>query len=160
MATERHVIVAGAGIAGLTAALTLVRAGFRATVIEQSPKLEEAGAGLQLSPNATRILIGLGLRDRLEPLVVRPDAIRVMSGGSGREIARIPLGQFAERRYGAPFWTIHRGDLQAALSMPEGWDTGLRLHLDDALLPVLRLDASSMPSALGFVRDPRPLPHG
>lgn len=116
MASERHVIVAGAGIAGLTAALTLARAGFRATVLEQSPVLEEAGAGIQLSPNASRILIELGLRDRLEPLVVNPDAIRVMSGGSGREIVRIPLGVVAEKRYGAPFWTVHRGDLQAALA--------------------------------------------
>ena len=96
MASERHVIVAGAGIAGLTAALTLARAGFRATVLEQSPKLEETGAGIQLSPNASRILIDLGLRDRLEPFVVRPDVIRVMSGGTGREIVRIPLGQTAE----------------------------------------------------------------
>ena len=131
MATERHVIVAGAGIAGLTAALTLVRAGFRATVLEQSPKLEETGAGLQLSPNASRILIGLGLRDRLEPLVVKPDAIRVMSGGSGREIVRIPLGQFAERRYGAPFWTIHRGDLQAALAdaAADAYDIDIKLGI-------------------------------
>jgi salicylate hydroxylase len=116
LASARHVIVAGAGIAGLTAALTLSRAGFRVTVLEQSPKLEEAGAGLQLAPNATRILIGLGLRDRLAPLVVLPQAIRVMSGGSGREITRIPLGSIAERRYGAPFWTLHRADLQAALA--------------------------------------------
>ncbi len=115
MASERHVIVAGAGIAGLTAALALSRAGFRATVLEQSPVLEETGAGIQLSPNASRILIDLGLRDRLEPLVVNPDAIRVMSGASGREITRIPLGTTAERRYGAPFWTVHRADLQAAL---------------------------------------------
>jgi salicylate hydroxylase len=116
LASERHVIVAGAGIAGLTAALALARAGFRVTVIEQSPVLEETGAGIQLSPNASRILIGLGLRDRLEPMVVNPDAIRVMSGSSGREITRIPLGLAAERRYGAPFWTVHRGDLQAALA--------------------------------------------
>lgn len=116
MASERHVIVAGAGIAGLTAALTLARAGFRVTVLEQSNVLEETGAGIQLSPNASRILIELGLRDRLEPLVVNPNAVRVMSGGSGREITRIPLGLSAERRYGAPFWTVHRGDLQAALA--------------------------------------------
>ncbi|MDO9411647.1 MAG: FAD-dependent monooxygenase [Pseudolabrys sp.] len=116
MASERHVIVAGAGIAGLTAALTLSRAGFRVTVLEQSPVLEETGAGIQLSPNASRILMELGLRDRLEPLVVNPDAIRVMSGASGKEITRIPLGMEAERRYGAPFWTVHRGDLQAALA--------------------------------------------
>ena len=65
MASGRHVIVAGGGIAGLTAALCLSRAGLRATVLEQSPKLEETGAGIQLSPNATRILLDLGLHDYL-----------------------------------------------------------------------------------------------
>ena len=85
MASERHVIIAGAGIGGLTAALALARAGLRVTVLDQAPRLEDVGAGIQLSPNASRILIELGLRDRLEPFVVRPDAIRVMSGGSARE---------------------------------------------------------------------------
>ena len=85
-------------------------------MLEQAAKLEETGAGLQLSPNATRVLIGLGLRERLEPVVMAPQAIRVMAGGSGRAILRIPLGAEAERRYGAPYWTLHRGDLQAALA--------------------------------------------
>ena len=116
MAPARHVIIAGAGIAGLTAALALARTGLRVTVLEQAAKLEETGAGLQLSPNASRVLIGLGLRERLAPSVMAPQAIRVMTGGSGREIVRIPLGENAERRYGAPYWTIHRGDLQAALA--------------------------------------------
>jgi salicylate hydroxylase len=116
LAPARHVIVAGAGIAGLTAALALARAGLRATVFEQTAKLEETGAGIQLSPNASRVLIGLGLRERLAPSVMVPQAVRVMAGGSGREIVRIPLGDDAERRYGAPYWTIHRGDLQAALA--------------------------------------------
>jgi salicylate hydroxylase len=115
VASGRHIIVAGGGIAGLTAALSLSRAGFRATVLEQSPRLEETGAGIQLSPNATRILLDLGLHDYLASLVTVPRAIRVMSGGNGREITRIPLGDVAIARYGAPFWTIHRGDLQAAL---------------------------------------------
>ncbi len=116
MAPARHVIVAGAGIAGLTAALAMARTGLRVTVLEQAAKLEETGAGLQLSPNASRVLIGLGLRERLAPLVMAPQSIRVMAGGSGRQIVRIPLGEDAERRYGAPYWTIHRGDLQAALA--------------------------------------------
>ena len=113
LAPARHIIVAGAGIAGLTAALSLARNGLRVTVLEQSDELLETGAGLQLSPNATRVLIGLGLRERLLPSVVAPQGIRVMSGASGREIVRIPLDK-AEDIYGAPFWTMHRGDLQQA----------------------------------------------
>lgn len=116
MAPARHVIVAGAGIAGLTAALSLARAGMRVTVFEQAAKLEEAGAGLQLAPNASRILIALGLRERLASVAVKPQAIRVMAGGSAREIVRIPLGDEIERRYGAPYWSLHRGDLQSALA--------------------------------------------
>ncbi len=116
MASERHVIVAGAGIAGLTTALALARAGLRATVFEQAARLEETGAELQLGPNATRVLLALGLGPRLAPLVTVPQAIRVMSARSGREITRIPLGRRVEQRYGAPYWVLHRSDLQAALA--------------------------------------------
>jgi salicylate hydroxylase len=115
MAQPRHVIIAGAGIAGLTAALALAHAGIRVTVYEQAEKLEETGAGVQLSPNGSRVLIALGLRERLASVAVAPPAIRVMSGGSAREVVRIPLGDEVERRFGAPYWSIHRGDLQAAL---------------------------------------------
>ncbi|MGA9502637.1 MAG: FAD-dependent monooxygenase, partial [Pseudolabrys sp.] len=96
--------------------LTLARAGMRVTVFEQAAKLEETGAGLQLSPNASRVLIALGLRERLASVAVAPQAIRVMAGGSARQIVRIPLGDEMERRYGAPYWSIHRGDLQSALA--------------------------------------------
>ena len=115
MAESRTIIVAGAGIGGLTTALALAGKGFRVAVLEQADRLEETGAGVQLSPNATRILIGLGLEDSLAPLAVAPEAIRVVSARWDSEIVRIPLGALAEMRYGAPYWVIHRGDLQAAL---------------------------------------------
>ena len=129
MAPARHVIVAGAGIGGLTAALALARAGMRVTVFEQAEKLEEAGAGLQLSSNGSRVLIALGLRERLASVAVVPQAIRVIAGGSAREIARIPLGDEVERRYGAPYWSLHRGDLQLALAdvAQKELDVALRL---------------------------------
>jgi salicylate hydroxylase len=112
---SRTIIVAGAGIGGLTTALALARAGFRLEVLDQSERLEAVGAGLQISPNATRLLIALGLGERLRPLVVAPTAIRIMAARTGREIMRVPLGPVVEQRYGAPYWVIHRGDLHAAL---------------------------------------------
>jgi salicylate hydroxylase len=116
LAATRNIVIAGAGIGGLTAALTLARVGMRATVLEQAPQLETAGAGIQLSPNATRILLALGLGERLRVTAVEPYAVRVISGPSAREIVRIPLGRYAENRYGAPYWVIHRADLQLALA--------------------------------------------
>jgi salicylate hydroxylase len=124
------VIVAGGGIGGLTAALALARRGFRVTVLEQAQRLEDAGAGIQLSPNATRTLIELGLDVALRPLAIAPGALRVMNSISGREIARIPLGEFAEDRYGAPFWLIHRADLLGALADAASRQLGITIKLD------------------------------
>jgi 2-polyprenyl-6-methoxyphenol hydroxylase-like FAD-dependent oxidoreductase len=129
LAAARHVIVAGAGVAGLTASLALARVGLRVTVLEQAPKLEETGAGIQLSPNATRILIALGMQARLSHSVTVPEAIRVMAGGSGREIVRIPLGTGSARRYGAPYWMVHRGDLQAALAAAADAEQDIEIKL-------------------------------
>jgi len=115
MAVTRTIVVAGAGIGGLTAALALARQGFRIVVLEKAERLEEAGAGLQLSPNASRVLVDLGLQPRLAARAVTPESINIMSARGGGEIARLPLGEAANFRAGAPYWVVHRADLQAAL---------------------------------------------
>lgn len=114
MASSRNVLVAGAGIGGLSTALMLAQSGFRVTLLEQAERLEETGAGIQLSPNATAILIALGLGPRLRADVFVPEAVAIKAA-TGSTLARIPLGAEAERRYRAPYWSIHRADLQSAL---------------------------------------------
>ena len=113
----------------MTAALALARRGFRVTVLEQAQRLEETGAGIQLSPNATRTLIELGLDGALRPLAVAPSALRVMNAISGREIVRMPLGEFAEDRYGAPFWLMHRADLLGVLADAASRQLGITIKL-------------------------------
>ncbi|MBN8920049.1 MAG: FAD-dependent monooxygenase, partial [Rhizobiales bacterium] len=115
MPTDRTILIAGAGIGGLTAALALSRAGFQVVVFEAARHLSEIGAGIQLSPNAVHVLRELGIAERLAPDIVAPTAVRVRSARSGRDIARIPLGTTAEARYGAPYWIVHRAHLQRAL---------------------------------------------
>jgi salicylate hydroxylase len=133
---SRTVVIAGAGIGGLTASLALAAKGFRVLIIETAERLEEIGAGLQLSPNATRILIGLGLHPRLSARALVPEAVSIMSARHGGEICRLPLGEAAALRAGAPYWVMHRGGLQAALleQVRDHPDIELRLGaaVDDA----------------------------
>jgi len=129
VAASRTIFVAGAGIGGLTTALALARQGFRVVVLEKAERLEEAGAGLQLSPNASRVLIELGLQPHLAARAVTPDAISIMSARSGGEIARLPLGEAATLRAGAPYWVVHRADLQAALQAQVNATPDIELRL-------------------------------
>src|SRR5215468_762596 len=129
MAPSRTVLIAGAGIGGLTAALALAQHGFRVAVFDQAQRLDEIGAGIQLSPNASRVLIALGLGERLRPHVVAPQELRVLHAQSARMLARAPLGAAAEDRYGAPYWVIHRGDLQTALREAVAADPNIALRL-------------------------------
>jgi len=129
VARSRTVVIAGAGIGGLTAALALAAHGFRIVILEQAARLEETGAGIQLSPNATRVLAALGLAKRLRAVAVAPEAVRIRTY-SGRQIVRVPLGSFAERRYGAPYWVVHRADLQAELLEAVAANPDITLRLD------------------------------
>ncbi len=108
-------ILIGGGIGGLAAALALARRGVSVTVLERSPVLGEAGAGLQLGPNATRVLFGLGLREPLLAKAFIPEAAEIRAASDQRLLLRTALGALAEDRWGAPYLQLHRADLQVLL---------------------------------------------
>jgi len=108
------IIIAGAGIGGLAAALSLARAGKRALVLERATRIEEVGAGLQIAPNAGRILAKLGLEPALAAAALEPSAINIRRGRDGAVLARLDLSD-ARSRWGAPFRLFHRADLQGVL---------------------------------------------
>ncbi len=113
--TDAGLVIAGAGVGGLCAALALAKKGVAATVLERATTIEPIGAGLQLSPNAMYVLAQLGLGDALREKAVRPECVQLMSARTGKKIASVPLGDFAESRYGSPYLSIHRADLQNIL---------------------------------------------
>src|SRR6476620_8075240 len=109
------IIVAGAGIGGLTAALALARKGFTVIVLERRTVLDEAGAGIQLSPNASRVLTALGLGPALARQSSEPPRVVIRSLGQGRPIGTVTLGPNLRQRFGAPYLVIHRAALQTIL---------------------------------------------
>jgi salicylate hydroxylase len=115
MSDPLKIVISGAGIGGLTAALSLARTGAQVTILERAPVLEEVGAGLQLSPNASNILQDLGVLDRLAPWSLAPEQLRIRRARDGADLARMPLGPLADARWGAPHLVAHRADLQRVL---------------------------------------------
>jgi salicylate hydroxylase len=112
---DGRVAIVGAGIAGLTAAAALGRAGMRCTVFERAEQLNDAGGGVQVSPNGTRLLHRLGLADALAAVAVRPRAIEMRRWRTGRLLGRTTLGRAVDARYGAPYYALHRAHLHGAL---------------------------------------------
>ncbi|WP_407050578.1 FAD-dependent monooxygenase [Methyloraptor flagellatus] len=133
MADALPLVIAGAGIGGLTAALALSRAGRRTIVLEQADRLAEVGAGIQLSPNASRILDALDLGLALDRHAVTPDWLKVHSVRAGGEVLRMPLGRGIEQRYGAPYRVIHRADLLDALATAAQTDRNVEIRLGTRL---------------------------
>lgn len=110
-----EIVVVGAGLGGLTAALALRQKGFSVTVLEKTAELGEVGAGIQTAPNASRVLIGLGLRKQLERIHTEPqDQVR-RRWKDGSIIAVTSLGSRCVRDYNAPYWHYHRADLHRVL---------------------------------------------
>jgi len=128
----RHALIAGAGIGGLCAALCLARSGWRVSLYEKATFLDETGAGLQLSPNASAILRKLGLVERLARFALRPQAITIRRARDGATIAQMPLAE-AERRWGAPYLLVHRADLQRVLLDAIARTSGISLMTNAAV---------------------------
>ena len=124
-----HAAIAGAGIAGLTAALALAKRGIRSDIFEQAGELAEVGAGLQLSPNASRILRELGVLAEIEKCWLEPEMIRLVAGDTLRQLAAVPAGRFARERWDAPYGVLHRATLQRVLLDAVRANPLCRLHL-------------------------------
>src|SRR4029077_19235033 len=111
-----RVAVVGGGTGGLTAALSLRQAGFEVDVYEQAPELTQIGGGINMGPNAARILRRLGLAGGLDREGVRPLFTHQRRWEDGRTLQRAPLNPLCEELYGAPHITIHRADLLAIIA--------------------------------------------
>lgn len=109
------ILIAGAGIGGLSAAIALAKKGFDVKVFERAPEILEVGAGLQVGPNGIRAFEKLGLAEEIRRVAFRPEAIVLMDSPSGREICRQELKQSFLDRFGHPYQVAFRADVQAVL---------------------------------------------
>ncbi len=126
----REIALIGAGIGGLTAAVALRQAGFHVDVYEQAPELTEVGGGINMGPNAARILYRLGLGEALDREAVRPASTHQRRWQDGRTLQRAPLNPLCEELFGAPHLTVHRADLLSIIASgfpPERIHLGHRL---------------------------------
>lgn len=121
-ASQIDVLIVGAGIGGLTLAHALLRRGKTVQVLERATALESVGAGIQIPPNAMKVLRNLHLDDAVMERAFKPEAIETRMGQSGRSVFKIPLVEYAASRWGAPYLHIHRADYIALLSesLPDG----------------------------------------
>jgi len=120
------VLIVGAGIGGLTAALAALRRGLDVEVYEQAPALKEVGAGLQLSANGTRVLYELGVGERLKALSCEVEGKEIRLWNTGEAWKAFELGKVSLERYGYPYFTVYRPDLLEVLVSAIGRE---RIHL-------------------------------
>ena len=124
-----EVLIVGGGIGGLTAALCLAQQGQTVQVFEQASAISETGAGIQLSPNATRVLFHLGLEVPLRVAAFLPQHTEIRDWRSGRLISRNVLGETARDTFGFPYLHVHRGDLIGVLEQAVRGEPRITLHV-------------------------------
>jgi len=144
MRRDIKIVIIGAGIGGLATAAALRRVGIEIEIYEQAEKFARIGAGIQQSPNAMKVHRGLGIEARLREVAFAPASSLNRDAVSGAVTNDHPLGRAVEARYGAPYLTLHRGDLHAALAAIVPADT---VHMGKTLV---RIAADGARTALAF----------
>jgi salicylate hydroxylase/6-hydroxynicotinate 3-monooxygenase len=144
MSTSLRIAIVGAGIGGLAAAALLKRAGHDVHVYEQAPGFARIGAGIQMAPNAVKVLRLLGVEERLRKAAFQPDFALSREWDSGKVTAELKLGRDVEAKFGAPYLFLHRADLHAAIEsvVPPGV-----VHLD---MKLTGLDQNARQATLAF----------
>ena len=131
---NQHILIVGGGIGGLAAALALARAGQRATVLERAAEFADVGAGIQLGPNAIKVLAQWGVKAAVLQRACLPEAIAVRDAATGRSLARMLLGQAVQQRYGEVYACVHRADLHAVLLQAVCAQNGVQMHCNESVL--------------------------
>ncbi len=139
-AGDKPILIAGAGIAGLTTALAFSNRGYDVQLFERSYQFEEFGAGIQISPNASRILRRLGVLDRLMSVAAEPGSVRLVDARSGTQLGAMPLGLWAQKRWNAPYLVVHRADLHTVLLDAVREKSNVLIDLGAAATNFTRLD--------------------
>jgi 2-polyprenyl-6-methoxyphenol hydroxylase-like FAD-dependent oxidoreductase len=111
-----NIAIVGAGIGGLAAASLLTRAGYAVNVYEQAPRFARVGAGIQMAPNAVKVLRALGIEQQLRGMAFESDVALSREWNTGEVTSELKLGREVEERYGAPYLFLHRADLHAAIA--------------------------------------------
>ncbi|KAJ7206612.1 hypothetical protein GGX14DRAFT_637692, partial [Mycena pura] len=130
-----HVIVIGAGLAGLTVAIALAKGNHQVEILESAPEITYIGAGIQVSPNSSRILRRLGIDEYIERYCTEPIDLRMMRWKNGQILVECPLKEPAHKDYRSPYWHIHRADLHRGL-LEAAVDLGCKFHLDARVVSI------------------------
>ncbi|KAJ7849654.1 hypothetical protein B0H14DRAFT_2765217 [Mycena olivaceomarginata] len=130
-----HIIVIGAGLAGLTVAIALAKGGHRVEILESVPEITYIGAGIQVSPNSSKVLRRLGVDKYIERYCTEPVDLRMMRWKDGQILVECPLKEPAHKDYGSPYWHIHRADLHRGL-LEAAMDLGCKFHLDARVVSI------------------------
>ena len=144
-----RIAIVGAGIAGLTAALCFAKRGSDVAIMEAANELRPIGAGIQVPPNAWRIVHALGLERELNAAASAPRSIDVSDGLTGQRLTSLPLGPGFERRHGAPYLVVHRGDLQRLLLEAVTRESSITLRLGEPVDDPSAIDADLVVGADG-----------